>query len=57
MKGDLRKGGLMKKIYIIDDDRDIVESISMVLKANGLRFLRNIMMKMSLKMYHSTIRT
>ena len=24
----------MKKIYIIDDDRDIVESISMVLKAN-----------------------
>ncbi|MGZ5472268.1 MAG: response regulator transcription factor [Nitrososphaeraceae archaeon] len=25
----------MKKIYIIDDDRDIVESISMVLKANG----------------------
>ena len=25
----------MKKIYIIDDDRDIVESISMVLKVNG----------------------
>ena len=25
----------MKKIYIIDDDRDIVESISMILKANG----------------------
>ena len=25
----------MKKIYIIDDDRDIVESLSMVLKANG----------------------
>ena len=25
----------MKKIYIIDDDQDIVESISMVLKANG----------------------
>jgi len=25
----------MKKIYIIDDDRDIVESMSMVLKANG----------------------
>jgi DNA-binding response OmpR family regulator len=25
----------MKKIYIIDDDRDIVESISIVLKANG----------------------
>lgn len=25
----------MKKIYLIDDDRDIVESISMVLKANG----------------------
>lgn len=25
----------MKKVYIIDDDRDIVESISMVLKANG----------------------
>ena len=25
----------MKKIYIIDDDRDIVESISMVLKSNG----------------------
>ena len=24
----------MKKIYIIDDDRDIVESMSMVLKAN-----------------------
>ena len=24
----------MKKIYIIDDDRDIVESISIVLKAN-----------------------
>ena len=24
----------MKKIYIIDDDRDIVESLSMVLKAN-----------------------
>ncbi len=24
----------MKKIYIIDDDRDIVEAISMVLKAN-----------------------
>ena len=24
-----------KKIYIIDDDRDMVESISMVLKANG----------------------
>lgn len=24
----------MKKIYIIDDDQDIVESISMVLKAN-----------------------
>ena len=25
----------MKKIYIIDDDRDIVESMSMVLNANG----------------------
>ena len=25
----------MKKIYIFDDDRDIVESITMVLKANG----------------------
>lgn len=25
----------MKRIYIIDDDRDIVESLSMVLKANG----------------------
>lgn len=25
----------MKKIYIIDDDRDIVESMSMVLEANG----------------------
>ncbi|MCG9479060.1 MAG: response regulator [Actinomycetia bacterium] len=25
----------MKKVYIIDDDRDIVDSISMVLKANG----------------------
>jgi CheY-like chemotaxis protein len=25
----------MKKIYIIDDDRDVVESMSMVLKANG----------------------
>jgi DNA-binding response OmpR family regulator len=25
----------MKKIYIIDDDRDIVESMSMVLKASG----------------------
>lgn len=25
----------MSKIYIIDDDRDIVESISIVLKANG----------------------
>ncbi len=25
----------MKKIYIIDDDRDIVESISVVLKANN----------------------
>lgn len=25
----------MKKIYIIDDDRDIVESLSIVLKANG----------------------
>jgi len=25
----------MEKIYIIDDDQDIVESISMVLKANG----------------------
>jgi len=25
----------MKKVYIIDDDRDIVESISMVLKSNG----------------------
>lgn len=25
----------MKKIYIIDDDRDIIESMSMVLKANG----------------------
>ena len=25
----------MKKIYIIDDDRDIVESMTMVLKANG----------------------
>ncbi|MBU4294174.1 MAG: response regulator [Actinobacteria bacterium] len=25
----------MKKIYIIDDDRDIVESISIVLNANG----------------------
>ena len=25
----------MKKIYIIDNDRDIVESMSMVLKANG----------------------
>ncbi len=25
----------MKKVYIIDDDRDIVESISIVLKANG----------------------
>jgi len=24
----------MKKIYIIDDDRDIVEALSMVLKAN-----------------------
>ena len=24
----------MEKIYIIDDDQDIVESISMVLKAN-----------------------
>lgn len=24
----------MKKVYIIDDDRDIVEAISMVLKAN-----------------------
>ena len=25
----------MKKVYIIDDDRDIVESVSIVLKANG----------------------
>ncbi|MGM0366169.1 MAG: response regulator [Actinomycetota bacterium] len=25
----------MKKVYIIDDDRDIVDSISMVLKAKG----------------------
>ena len=25
----------MSKVYIIDDDRDIVESVSMVLKANG----------------------
>lgn len=25
----------MKKIYIIDDDRDIVESMTIVLKANG----------------------
>jgi len=25
----------MKKVYIIDDDRDIVESISIVLKASG----------------------
>ena len=25
----------MKKVYVIDDDRDIVESISMVLKSNG----------------------
>lgn len=25
----------MKKVYIVDDDRDIVDSISMVLKANG----------------------
>ena len=25
----------MKKIYIIDDDRDIVESVSIVLKANS----------------------
>lgn len=25
----------MKKVYIIDDDRDIVESLSMVLKSNG----------------------
>jgi DNA-binding response OmpR family regulator len=25
----------MKKIYIIDDDRDIVESLSIVLKSNG----------------------
>ena len=25
----------MSKVYIIDDDRDIVESISIVLKANG----------------------
>jgi DNA-binding response OmpR family regulator len=25
----------MAKIYIIDDDRDIVESVSIVLKANG----------------------
>ena len=25
----------MEKIYIIDDDQDIVESLSMVLKANG----------------------
>ncbi len=25
----------MKKIYIIDDDQDIVEAISLVLKANG----------------------
>ncbi len=25
----------MDKVYIIDDDQDIVESISMVLKANG----------------------
>ena len=25
----------MRKIYIIDDDRDIVESISIVLKSNG----------------------
>src|SRR5680860_1648397 len=25
----------MKKIYIIDDDRDIVESVSIVLKSNG----------------------
>lgn len=29
------RGDQMAKIYIIDDDRDIVESISMVLKANG----------------------
>ena len=25
----------MKKVYIVDDDRDIVESMSIVLKANG----------------------
>ena len=25
----------MKKIYIIDDDRDIVESLSIILRANG----------------------
>src|SRR4030067_2676418 len=25
----------MKKVYVIDDDRDIVESISLVLKSNG----------------------
>lgn len=34
-KGICEKEVWMKKIYIIDDDRDIVESISMVLKANG----------------------
>lgn len=27
----------MKKVYIIDDDRDIVESISLVLEENGYR--------------------
>jgi DNA-binding response OmpR family regulator len=29
----------MNKIYIIDDDRDIVESMSIVLKANGYEVL------------------
>ena len=29
----------MEKIYIIDDDQDIVESLTMVLKANGYEVL------------------
>jgi DNA-binding response OmpR family regulator len=29
------RGGPVKKIYIIDDDRNIVESMSIVLRANG----------------------
>ena len=41
----------MDKVYIIDDDQDIVESISMVLKANGYEVAAQYNDENVIKMY------